>query len=158
MEKKITKDEQAQRDFEINQILQMADEVPTTKLFIGEEGDLETLDEMKSIIAGDTDDPETKYDLYYKGIQKVLRSELPRGTKYKQLRDEIREELAVFLTEGKRKINGVRGADSRMGRLPLMEKVFDIVFNWRGDNGTPAELYLEFRRLNEGNDNDLENY
>ena len=149
MEKKITKNKQDNKEFEINQIFQLADELPTTKLFIGEEGDLETLDEMKSIITGDTDDPETKYELYYKGIQKVIRSELPKEAKYKQLRDEVREEIAVFLTGGKRKVNGVRGADSRMGRLPLMEKIFEVVFNWRGNNGTPAELYLELRKLNE---------
>ena len=133
---------------EIEEIMLRADESPTSSLFIGEEGDLETLDEMKAIITGDVDDPETKYELYYHGIDKVLRKELPKGSKYKEMRSELREELNTFLANGKRKINGRRGADCRMGKLPLMEEAFEIVFQWRASGANPVELYNTFRSIN----------
>lgn len=150
MKKKVTKSNKSQSKTqqEIEEILMKTDESPTHKLFIGEEGDLESLDELKRILTGDVDDPKTKYEIYYKGIQKTLKEELPRGSKYEELRKELREEINTFLAGGKRKINGVRGADSRMGYLPTMEKAFDIIFEWRGNVGTLTELLIKFKELN----------
>lgn len=143
---KTTQQSDAQR--EIEDILMRADEAPTLKLFIGEEGDLESLDELKSILVGDVEDPETKYEIYYQGIQKTLRTELPKGSKYKSLKDEVREEINTFLAGGKRKVNGKRGADSRMGYISDTEKAFDVIFSWKGRGGSIAELLMEFQKLN----------
>lgn len=148
MKNQKTKSQDDDRQREIDEILQRTDESPTSSLFIGQEGDLETLDELKSIILGDVDDPETKYDLYYHGIDKVLRVELPKGSKYQSMRLELREELNTFLSNGKRKVNGRRGADCRMGKLPLMEEAFEIIFNWRSSGANPVNLYNTFRKLN----------
>jgi len=148
MKKFINKNGENERQREIDEILLRTDESPTTSLFIGEEGDLETLDELKSIILGDADDPDTKYDLYYHGIDQVLRKELPKGSKYKEMRLELREEINTFLANGKRKVNGKRGADCRMGTLPLMEEAFTIIFTWRSTGANPAVLYNKFRDIN----------
>lgn len=143
------KQETPETQEEILNILSKADERQTEFLFIDEEGTLQSEDEIKKLVLGDTDDPDYKYDIYWNGIQKLLKSELPKGKKYEQVREVVREEVNTFLAKGKRKKNGSRGADSRMGYKEDMEIALDTIISWKAKRGTSMELYNEFKALND---------
>ena len=146
MEQKVKKsDKTTKTENEILEILAKAEEIATESLFVGEEGNVESVDEVRQMILGDTDDPESKHELYYQGIQKLLKSGLPTGKRFA----EVREEVNTFLARGKRKKNGIRGADSRMGYISDMEAALNQIIEWHEKRGTPFELYNEFKSLND---------
>lgn len=150
MEQKVKKSKKTTKtENEILEILAKAEEVATESLFVGEEGDVESVDEVRQIILGDTDDPESKHELYYQGIQKLLKSGLPTGKRFAEVSELVREEVNTFLARGKRKKNGIRGADSRMGYISDMEAALNQIIEWHEKRGTPVELYNEFKSLND---------
>lgn len=132
-------------------ILAQADEVKGEQLSILPDGGIFISNELKLLLEGKflVDDPEKKYDLYYKGIEKLLRKHLRKGKEYAKSRGYIREEKNVFMTRGKR-INeqGIRGADSRMTYIDDAQEMLKIISNWILRSGTMVELYNEFRELN----------
>ena len=134
---------------EILEILAKAEERQNESLFVDEEGDIQSEDEIKKLILEDTDDPELKHELYYKGIQKLLKSGLPKEKKYKEVREIVREEVNTFLAKGKRKKNGYRGADARMGFVGDMEMALDKIISWKANNGTATDLFIVFKELND---------
>ena len=87
--------------------------------------------------------------MYYKGITKLLRKSLEKGKENKEARDYIYEEKNTFLTRGKRKRpDGTRGGDSRMGYISDQAELLDIVIAWIVSNGTMVELFTTLRDLN----------
>ena len=60
-----------QEELERMMLISKADEVVGEQLTIDTEGVLQTEDELKKFALGDIDDPERKYDIYYKGIGKT---------------------------------------------------------------------------------------
>lgn len=134
---------------EIREIFAKADEVRTENLLVDADGDINMVDELKLIlIPNDTDDPLAKYEKYYHGIQKLLKKGLPKGKRYKDIRSNVREEINIFLTRGKQKKNGRRGADSRMSYLTDMDTVLEHLIQWIANFQTTYELYETFKELN----------
>ena len=68
---------------------------------------------------------------------------------YEDVRELVREEINTFLSRGKRKKNGVRGADSRMCYISDMEASINQIIEWHEKRGTPVEIYNEFKTLND---------
>lgn len=129
-------------------ILSRADEVKGEQLTIGSTG-IQTENELKRFALGSDDNPEKKYDLYYKGIMKLLRKFLPKGKENYKARHFIYEEKNTMLTRGKRiKDNGRRGADSRMAYNTDIEEVLNIITQWVASKGTMIELYTTLRDMN----------
>jgi len=134
---------------EILEILAKSDEAKYETLFFDADGDLLSVDEKKQILApNDTDDPVEKHTLFYKGIQKILNSELPKGKKYKEVKVLVREEINTFLSRGKTKKGGRRGADARMGYVTDMNTAYEAIIEWAANKESAADLYQRFKELN----------
>lgn len=138
-----------QEELERMMLISKADEVVGEQLIIDTEGVLQTEDELKKFALGDIDDPERKYDIYYKGISKLLLKHLPEGKEYKKARNYIYEEKNTYLTRGHRiDEKGIRGADSRMGYIEDAEKILELITNWVIKKGSMVDLYSTIRDLN----------
>ncbi len=129
-------------------ILIKADDIKGEQLVVLPEG-IGTENELKKFALGDIDDPEKKYDFYYKGIMKLMRKFLPKGKENKKARQLIYEEKNTFLTRGKR-INpqGIRGADSRMAYISDIEEMLNIIASWVAKQGTMVELFNMIHDIN----------
>ncbi|MBD1432394.1 hypothetical protein H8B06_06125 [Sphingobacterium sp. DN00404] len=151
--KKIQQEKEvSQADLERLELLQRAHEKKGKQLTIdGEAGNLKEIDELRELVGKQLDNPEEKYNLYYKGIRRLLMDHLPKGEEYKEMRDIIYDEKNIFLNLGKRKSDGggVRGSDGRMTFQPVMKDILDIVITWVGGSQNPFDLYREFFMLNE---------
>lgn len=130
-------------------ILAETDAVKGEQLSITETGQLEKENELRKFALGGVEDPERKYEVYYKGTQRLLKKYLPKGKQNKIARDYIYEEKNTYLCLGKR-INkyGIRGADGRMGYLVNNDEILKIVIEWIITNGSMVDLYIIFRDLN----------
>ena len=151
--RKIKKDiEVSEADIERLELLQKANEKVGRQLSINtESGNLEEFDELRSIVGKEFENPEEKYNIYYKGIRKLLMDFLPKGKEFKEVRDIIYDEKNIFLNLGKRKSdnNGIRGGDGRMTFQPVMNELLDIIIKWVGESQNPFDIYRDFYELNE---------
>jgi hypothetical protein len=151
--KKVKKDvELSEADIERLELLQKANEKVGKQLSINiESGSLEEFDELRAIFGKDFENPEEKYNVYYKGIRKLLMDFLPKGKEFKEVRDIIYDEKNIFLNLGKRKSdnNGIRGGDGRMTFQPVMNELLDIIIKWVGESQNPFDIYRYFYELNE---------
>ena len=130
-------------------ILSKADEVKGEQLTIDIDGELSTRQEIEEFIIGDPHSPEKMYDAYYRGIEKLLKRQLPQGKEFEPARKLIREEKNTFLTRGHRiKDDGTRGADSRMGHVEDAEKIVEILVDWVLSGSNMVDLYNKLRDLN----------
>ena len=142
--------EKEKRRREIEEILSDANTKTGEQLVLDELGAIKSEDELKEFALGHIpDDPEEKYNVYYKGVEKLLKKFLPEGDKYKSAREVIREEKKIFLTRGK-KLNekGVRGADSRMAYIQDMEEIMNLITKWAFESRNYFELYSLLREKN----------
>ncbi|QXU43475.1 hypothetical protein [Pedobacter sp. D749] len=137
------------REEEKLRILAKTDETKGEQLVFTPEGKTSAEPEIKNLGIQGIENPEQKFDLYYKGIQRLLIANLPKGKQHKKSRDYIYEEKNTFLTRGKR-INekGIRGGDGRMGYISDAEEMLEIVMDWIMQNGSMVELYNTLRDLN----------
>jgi len=151
--KKIKRDiELSEADIERLELLQKANEKVGKQLSINiETGSLEEFDELRSIVGKEFENPEEKYNIYYKGIRKLLMDFLPKGKEFKEVREIIYDEKNIFLNLGKRKSdnNGIRGGDGRMTFQPVMNELLDIIIKWVGESQNPFNIYRDFYELNE---------
>jgi len=151
--KKIKKStELSEADIERLELLQQANEKVGKQLSINSEsGSIEEIDELRNLVGKEFENPEEKYNLYYKGIRKLLMDFLPKGKEFKEVRDIIYDEKNIFLNLGKRKSdnNGVRGSDGRMTFQPVMNELLDIIIKWVGESQNPFDIYRQFYELNE---------
>ena len=130
-------------------ILARAGNVKGEQLLISPTGDVERENELRQFALGAIEDPEKKFDVYYKGIGRLLLAHLPKGPQNKTARNYIYEEKNTYLTRGKRiKKDGTRGADGRMGYIADAEEMLKIIMDWIMENGTMVELYNKLRELN----------
>jgi hypothetical protein len=145
-------EELSEADLERLELLQKANETVGRQLTINaEEGNLEEIDELRQLIGKEFENPEEKYNIYYKGIRKLLMDHLPKGDEFKEVREIIYDEKNIFLNAGKRKSdnNGIRKSDGRMTFQPVMNEILDIVIKWVADSQNPFDIYREFYELNE---------
>ncbi|HEY0669362.1 MAG TPA: hypothetical protein VGD22_14345 [Sphingobacteriaceae bacterium] len=136
---------------EIEEILSEANNKTGEQLVLDELGTIHSQNELKEFALGHIpDDPEEKYNVYYKGIERLLKKFLPKGEKYKSARDVIREEKKIFLTRGK-KLNekGIRGGDSRMAYIQDMEDIMNLITKWAFESRNYFELYSLIKDKNE---------
>jgi hypothetical protein len=142
-------DQQRKNNEEKLRILAETDAVKGEQLTITETGTVEKENELRQFALGSVEDPERKYEVYYKGIQRLLMKHLPAGKQNKVARDYIYEEKNTYLSRGRR-INkaGIRGADGRMGYLADADEIFQIVMDWILSNGSMVDLYTRLRDLN----------
>jgi hypothetical protein len=137
------------KEQEILEILTKADDVKHETLLFDAEGDILTVDEIKQVLVpSDTDDPIEKYNMFYQGIQRLLKRGLPKGKMYKDACNLVREEINTFLSRGKTKKGGRRGADSRMAYLTDMSTALDAIIEWTENQGSAVDLYQRFKDLN----------
>lgn len=135
------------------EILRNADSIKGEQLFLGSDGRFESKREIEDFVLKDIDDPEKKYDVYYKGIHKLLREHLPKGKEFQEAREYIYEEKNILVTRGKKKDKGgIRGADSRMGYISDLDIALDIISSWIMESGSMYDLYIKFRKANEERD------
>ena len=127
---------------EVGELLFNADKAKTDGLFIDKDNDNVVLkDELQKLIELPTDNPDEKYELYYKVIEKTLREKLPKGDEYKEGNAMLREEKNTFLTGHRKGRDGIRGADSRQAFLPAMQEFIQILHDWLKRDGSTFDLY-----------------
>ena len=148
-------------DLERLELLQKAHEKKGTQLRIDiSQGELNEFDEIREIINKDFENPEKKYDLYYKGIRKILMDYLPKGKEYESGRQLIYDEKNIFLNVGKKKSdnNGIRKSDGRMTYQGNMKEMLDLIVDWVSTSQNPNDLYFMIYDLNEKHGYGHENY
>ena len=137
----------SEADIERMELLQKANEKVGKQLSINtEKGNLEEVDELRELIGKEFEDPEEKYNIYYRGIRRLLMDYLPKGKEFKEARDIIYDEKNIFLNLGKKKSdnNGIRKSDGRMTFQPVMNEILDIIVSWVAESQNPFDLYREF--------------
>ena len=148
---KTTKTEQNKQDadYELLSILAATEMPKTPTIEFDSDGNLELVDEIKKLIPESIDSPEEKYELFYKVINKSLRSILPKGDAGKKARTLVREEFKTFLTRGHRAQEGKpRGADCRMAYQEDMKQAAEILLECVATNATPFDLFTKISELN----------
>lgn len=139
-------------DLESLELLRRANESKGKQLRVDLlEGNLKEVDELKEITAKDFDDPEVKYNIYYKGLRNLLMKVLPKGKEFTEGRQLIYDEKNIFLNRGKKKSdhNGVRGSDGRMTYQEKMDEMLTLVSKWSSESQDPIDLYNMLYDLNE---------
>jgi hypothetical protein len=142
----------SEADLERLEILQKSNEKVGKQLtFSSESGGLEEIDELRGLIGKEFENPEEKYNIYYKGIRKLLMEYLPKGKEFKEIRDIIYDEKNIFLNNGKRKSdnNGIRLSDGRMTFQNNMNEILEIIVGWISESQNPFDIYRLFYELNE---------
>lgn len=138
-----------EQEAERAEILMKADEIKEETFDFNMDGQVELKSELADMMLEQIDDPETKYDLYYNVVHRLLKKHLPKGEEYKAARDLIYEEKNTFLTRGHRKDEkGIRGADSRMAYITDINELINIITTWISNKGTMFDLYSRLRDLN----------
>lgn len=138
-----------EQETERAEILMKADEIKEETFDFNMDGQIELKNELAGMMLEQIDDPEVKYELYYKVVNRLLRKHLPKGEEYKAARDFIYEEKNTFLTRGHRKNEqGIRGADGRMAYIEDIDKLINVITKWISQKGTMYELYIQLRNLN----------
>ncbi|MBK9628327.1 MAG: hypothetical protein IPO56_11670 [Flavobacteriales bacterium] len=132
------------------ELLQKADQVRGRQLTVDAGGEIGTEDELKKFALGRIGNPPGKHEVYYAGIQRLLRKFLPKGKQNERLRRIIYDEKNVFLSRGRKKDDrGIRGADGRMGYLGDHQQALTEVIEWARTKQSMADLYKVFWVLNE---------
>jgi hypothetical protein len=148
-------------DLERLELLRKAGEKTGKQLRIDlETGSLDEIDELRQLVGKDFENPDEKYNIYYKGIRNILIQYLPKGVEFKEARDIIYDEKNIFLNSGKKKSdnNGIRGSDGRMTFQPRMNEMLDIILKWVSESQNPFDLYNRLHELNDKLGYGHENY
>ena len=106
--------------------------------------------EAERLIGQKIDDPIEKFQLYYKGLNKLLRDSLPKGKRNEEARRIIYDEKNVLINRGAIKNEqGIRGSDGRMAYIEDLEEAIRIVADWISTKGSYYDLYRAFWDKNE---------
>ena len=128
---------------------QIKEEGKQLGLGLPDDEDIGMEDVLSEAVLEETQNPDEAHELYY-GIQEVLKSSLPQGQKFEDLRKAIYEEKNIYLTSGEKKDEqGVRGADSRHGYLHHFRVMLRIVKQWSRSGASPFDLWSVLRKINE---------
>jgi hypothetical protein len=161
-DKKINKEEAlTAADLERMELLQKANERIGKQLSISATSEnLVEIDELRELIGKEFENPEEKYNIYYRGIRKLLIDYLPKGQEFKEMREIIYDEKNIFLNLGKRKSDnkGIRKSDGRMTYQPVMNEILDIIVEWVANSQNPFYIYREFYQLNDRHNYGHEKY
>lgn len=140
----------SKEDAERLEILQKSEEVKGEQLSINVDSELVIENQAEQLLGQKMDDPVQKFQLYYNGLTKLLKDNLPKGKEFEDVRRIVLDEKLVLINRGaKRDKNGIRGSDSRMAYTDDLEEAIKIVADWTSRKGTPAELFMAFWDKNE---------
>lgn len=148
--KSTKKAELSKEDLERLEILQNAEEVKGEQLIVNWDSDLVIENEAEKLIGQRIDNPVEKFQLYYKGLNKLLKDFLPKGKKNEEARRIIYDEKNILINRGAKKDDkGIRGSDGRMAYLEDLELAIQIVAVWITQKGSFYDLYRAFWDKNE---------
>ncbi len=150
MAKEIDKKKISQEEIERRAILEKAEQVKEEQLKLDINDGVETENEYKTLLDQQIDDPVQKFQLYYKILNKLLRSNLPKGKENEPTRRIIYDEKNILINRGNKKDEkGIRGSDGRMAYMEDIELAISIVMDWVNSKGSYHELYMAFWNKNE---------
>ena len=140
----------SKEDLERLEILQKSEEVKGEQLFINYDSEVVIENEAEKLLGQKIDDPVQKFQLYYHGLTKLLKDNLPKGKEFEDVRRIVYDEKNVLINRGAKKDEkGIRGSDGRMAYTEDLEEAIKIVAEWTSRKGTPAELFISFWDKNE---------
>lgn len=144
-ERKLSKE-----DIERLELLQKSDEVKGEQLSIDVDSKIKLENQAEQLIGQQIDDPVQKFQLYYKGLNKLLKDNLPKGKENEEVRRIIYDEKNILINRGAKKDErGIRGSDGRMAYLEDLEIAIQIVADWTRKKGSSTDLYMAFWDKNE---------
>ena len=148
--KKIGERNLSKEDLERLELLQKSEEIKGEQLVLNLDSEIVKENEAEKLLGQRIDDPVTKFQLYYNGLTKLLKENLPNGKEFEDVRRIVYDEKNVLINRGAKKDDkGIRGSDGRMAYLEDLELAIKIVANWTNNKGTPAELFMAFWDKNE---------
>jgi hypothetical protein len=148
--KKIVERKLSKEDIERLELLQKSEEIKGEQLLLDIDAKLVIENEAEKLLGQKIDDPVTKFQLYYNGLTKLLKDNLPKGKDYEDVRRIVYDEKNILINRGAKKDEkGIRGSDGRMAYLDDLEEAIKIVADWTSQKGTPAELFMLFWDKNE---------
>lgn len=148
--KKIIERKLSKEDLERLEILQKAEEIKGEQLTLNLDAELAVENEAEKLLGQKIDDPVTKFQLYYHGLTKLLKDNLPKGKENEEIRRIIYDEKNILINRGAKKDEkGIRGSDGRMAYLDDLEIAIKIVADWTSTKSSPAELFMAFWDKNE---------
>ena len=140
----------SKEDLERLEILQKAEEIKGEQLTLNLEAELAVENEAEKLLGQKIDDPVTKFQLYYHGLTKLLKDNLPKGKDNEEVRQIIYDEKNILINRGAKKDKkGIRGSDGRMAYLDDLEIAIKIVADWTSTKSSPTELFMAFWDKNE---------
>ena len=144
------KRELSKTDIERLEILQKADEVKGEQFSINIDSEIIIENQAVKLLGQRIDDPVEKFQLYYQGLTKLLKDNLPKGKENEQVRRIVYDEKNVLINRGAIKDHrGIRGSDGRMAYVEDLETAIQIVADWISRKGSPSELFMAFWDKNE---------
>lgn len=148
--KKLIEEKLSKEDLERLEILQKAEEIKGEQLVLNLDAELAVENEAEKLLGQKIDDPVTKFQLYYHGLTKLLKDNLPKGKENEEVRRIIYDEKNILINRGAKKDEkGIRGSDGRMAYLDDLELAIKIVADWTSTKSSPAELFIAFWSKNE---------
>ena len=148
--KKIIERNLSKEDIERLELLQKSEEIKGEQLVLNMDSELAIENEAEKLLGQKIDDPVTKFQLYYNGLTKLLKDNLPKGKEFEDVRRIIYDEKNILINRGAKKDEkGIRGSDGRMAYTDDLEIAIKIVANWASKKGTSAELFMLFWDKNE---------
>ena len=146
----IRKRELSKEDIERLEILHKSEEIKGEQLTIDINSDLVIENQAKILLGKKIDDPVEKFQLYYNGLSKLLKDNLPKGKENESVRRIVYDEKNILINRGAKKDEkGIRGSDGRMAYVEDLEIAIEIVANWITTKGTSAEIFMSFWDKNE---------
>ena len=113
--KDIKKRELSKADIERLEILHEAEQVKGEQLMLDINTNIVIENQAETLIGQKIDDPVQKFQLYYKGLNNLLRDNLPKGKENEHVRRIIYDEKNILINRGAKKDEkGIRGSDGRM--------------------------------------------
>jgi len=132
-------------DIERLEILHNAEQVKGEQLKLDVDAGIVVENQAEKLIGQKIDDPVQKFQLYYKGLNNLLKNNLPKGKENEHVRRIIYDEKNILINRGAKKDEkGIRGSDGRMAYLDDLEMAIKIVADWLYKKGSPADLFMAF--------------
>ena len=119
-------------------------------MLINLDSELTVENQAVKLLGQTIDDPVEKFQLYYHGLSKLLKDNLPKGKENEQVRRIVYDEKNILINRGAKKDEkGIRGSDGRMAYIEDLETAIEIVADWISKKGSPYELFMAFWDKNE---------
>jgi hypothetical protein len=132
------------------EILHKSEEIKGEQLTLDIDSQISIENQAEKLIGQKIDDPVQKFQLYYRGLNSLLRDNLPKGKANEEVRRIVYDEKNILINRGAKKDEkGIRGSDGRMAYLEDLEMAIKIVADWISKKGSPAELFMAFWDKNE---------